>query len=230
MTDWDASEDTKRRAPDSIGTGSARCYDDSELVMVSALEHWAYGPRQCALIHLEQTFDENIYTLRGRMEHERAHEESAECQGEVRIERGLPLWSRRLGLVGRADVVEFHGTVPYPVEYKHGVRRHRMAADLQLCAQGICLEEMTGEQVPKGAIFHQGSRRRREVFFSEALRRQVEEAVSAVRAMLASGQVPAPVNDERCDDGSLLESCLPSVVGEASRLRAVQARLFQVEP
>ena len=204
-------------------------YDDSELVQVSALEHWVYCPRQCALIHLEQTFDENIYTLRGRMEHDRAHEESAEWQGEVKVERGLPIWSKRLGLVGKADVVEFHGKVPYPVEYKHGVRRHRMAADVQLCAQGMCLEEMTGEHVPKGAIFHQGSHRRREVAFSEVLRRQVEEAVRAARATLASGQVPAPVNDARCDDCSLLESCLPSVVGETARLRSLAARLFQVE-
>ncbi len=121
MIDWNASENTECRA-------EARGYDNSELVMISALEHWAYCPRQCALIHIEQTFDENIYTLRGRMEHKRAHEEAIEWQGEVRIERGLPLWSKRLGLVGRADVVEFHGHVPYPVEYKHGVRRHRMAA------------------------------------------------------------------------------------------------------
>ncbi len=209
--------------------GNTASWNDTELVMISALEHWAYCPRQCALIHIEQTFDENIYTLRGRMEHERAHEESSEWQGEVKIERGLPLWSKRLGLVGKADVVEFHGDVPYPVEFKHGVRRHRMAADLQLCAQGLCLEEMTGERVPKGAIFHQGSRRRREVIFHEALRQQVEEAARAVRVMLASGQLPAPVNDARCDDCSLKESCLPSVVGEAARVRGVRSRLFQVD-
>ncbi len=204
-------------------------WDDSELVMISALEHWSYCPRQCALIHLEQTFDENIYTLRGRMLHERADEVIVEWQGEVRIERGLPLWSKRLGLVGKADVVEFHGNVPYPLEYKHGPRRHRMAADVQLCAQALCLEEMTGEQVPKGAIFHQGSRRRREVVFNEALRQQVEEAVRAVRRMLALRQLPPPVNDARCDDCSLKDSCLPSVVGEAVRLRSIRARLFRVD-
>jgi len=211
---------TQDRAPD---------WNDSELVMISALEHWAYCPRQCALIHLEQTFDENIYTLRGRMEHDRAHEEGVEREGEVRIERGLPLWSRRLGLVGRADVVEFQGAVPYPVEYKHGVRRRRMAADLQLCAQALCLEEMTRERVPKGAIFHQGSRRRREVIFHQALRQQVEEAVRAVRALLQSERLPPPVNDARCDDCSLKESCLPSIVAETSRLASLRTRLFRVE-
>ena len=132
-------------------------------------------------------------------------------------------------MVGRADVVEFHGKAPYPVEYKHGVRRHSRAADVQLCAQGMCLDEMTGVQVPKGAIFHQGSRLRRKVVFSEPVRRQVEEAAGAVRATLASRQVPAPVNDPRCGDCSLLESCLPSVVGETARVRSLAARLFQVE-
>jgi CRISPR-associated exonuclease Cas4 len=204
-------------------------YTDSDLVLISALEHWAYCPRQCALIHVEQTFDENIYTLRGRMEHERAHEEAVEWQGETRIERALPLWSKRLGLVGKADVVEFHGDAPYPVEYKHGARRQRLAADMQLCAQALCLEEMIGQEVPKGAIFHQASRRRREVIFDESLRRQVEEAVVAVRGLLASTQLPAAVNDARCPECSLIESCMPSVVAQPLRPAALRARLFRVE-
>ena len=104
-----------------------------------------------------------------------------------------------------------------------------MAADVQLCAQGMCLEEMTGKQVAKGAIFHQGSRRRREVTFIKPLRQQVEEAVRAVRAMLASRQLPPPVNDARCDDCSLKDACMPSVVGEGARMRLLGKRLFQVE-
>ena len=84
-------------------------WDENELVMISALEHWAYCPRQCALIHVEQTFDENIYTLRGRFLHERADQPVAEVRQGVRIERAMPLWSDRLGLIGKADVVEFRG-------------------------------------------------------------------------------------------------------------------------
>jgi CRISPR-associated exonuclease Cas4 len=200
--------------------------DDSELVMFSALEHWAYCPRQCALIHIEQTFDENLYTLRGRMEHERVHEAAGESQGDVRIERGLALWSRRLGLVGKSDVVEFHGSAPFPVEYKHGRKRQRNAAEIQLCAQAMCLEEMTGQPVPKGAIFHQGSRRRTEITLDENLRRRVEEAVAAVRALLSSETLPEPVNDARCDLCSLKESCLPELVAAHARLRKAQQGLF----
>jgi len=208
-----------------------KVWADSDLVMISALEHWSYCPRQCALIHLEQTFDENIYTLRGRMLHERAHEFNLECRPEVRIERGLAVWSDRLGLVGKADVVEFRGRTPYPIEYKHGRKRRWVHPALQVCAQAMCLEEMTGELVPMGAIFYQGSRRRLEVSFDSTLRWAVEESVRAIRQMLASAalgmELPPAVNDARCRHCSLRDSCLPSVVAETRRIRALQTRLFQ---
>src|SRR6266446_5838641 len=153
-------------------------WDESELVMISALEHYSYCPRQCALIHQEQTFDENLYTLRGRAVHKQVDEPEAVVEKGVRVERALPLWSNRLGLVGKADVVEFRGDTPYPVEYKHGPRREKEHDDLQLCAQAVCLEEMTGQNVPKGAIFHHSSRRRREVEFTSALRAKVERSIT----------------------------------------------------
>src|SRR5437899_10119616 len=93
-------------------------WDEDDLIMISALEHYSYCPRQCALIHVEQTFDENLYTLRGRAVHERVDEPVCDFQEGVWVERALPLWSKRLGLIGKADVVEFHGITPYPVEYK----------------------------------------------------------------------------------------------------------------
>ena len=209
--------------------GSEEVWNDLDLVMISALEHYSYCPRQCALIHLEQTFDENIYTVKGHMLHERVDEEASELKGEVRIERAVPLWSRRLGLVGRADVVEFHGQVPFPVEYKVGPRRKWGHDDLQLCAQALCLEEMTGQKVPRGAIYHHGSRRRREVAFDEPLRQRVAEAVADIRQMLTARTLPPAVNDARCHHCSLKDSCLPSVVGEVARVRALQASLFHVD-
>src|SRR5262249_13797223 len=154
-------------------SGSSR--DDADLVLVSALEHWSYCPRQCALIHLDQVWDENIFTLRGRTTHEKVDVPEGELRDGVRVERGLPIWSDRLGLVGKADVVEYHGLTPYPVEYKHGPRRCHGHDDLQLCAQALCLEEMTAQPVPHGAVYHHSSRRRREVVFDAALRAAVEE-------------------------------------------------------
>src|SRR5262245_39196910 len=151
-------------------------FSESDLVMISALEHWSYCPHQCALIHLEQTFDENIYTIQDHMLHEGVDEETGELRGSVRIERAVPLWSKRLGLVGRADVVEFHGQQPFPVEYKTGPRRKWGHDDLQLCAQALCLEEMTGQTVLRGAIYHNGSRRRCEVVVVDELRQRMVEA------------------------------------------------------
>ena len=122
--------------------------DDSDPIALSALQHWAYCPRQCGLIHLEQAFDENLQTQRGRALHSQVDQPGLELRRGLRIERALPLWSDALGLIGKADVVEFEpdGT-PYPVEYKHG-SRHKAADiaacdDLQLAAQALCLEEMT---------------------------------------------------------------------------------------
>jgi len=199
---------------------------DDDLVMISALEHYSYCPRQCALIHVEQTFDENLYTLRGRAVHERVDEPVAEFQGGVRVERALPLWSKRLGLIGKADVVEFHGATPFPVEYKHGSKREREHDDLQLCAQAICLEEMTGKNVPRGAIFYHSSRRRREVELSQTLRTEVERTVIEIRKMMAEKTIPPPVNDNRCRHCSLKESCMPAVVGEKARAAALLRDLF----
>jgi CRISPR-associated exonuclease Cas4 len=197
-------------------------------IMISALEHYSYCPRQCALIHIEQTFDENIYTMRGRVAHEHVDEVGSEVQDGIRVERAVPLWSKRLGLVGKSDVIEFHGETPYPVEYKHGPRRQREHDDLQLCAQAICLEEMMGVAVPRGAIFHHSSRRRREVIFDQALRELVETTVAAIRAMLISQTTPPPVNDARCTHCSLLESCMPAVIGSPDKVASEQNKLFQI--
>lgn len=193
-----------------------------EPIPLSALQHWSYCPRQCALIHAEQSFSENLYTARGRAVHALVDEPGAERKGTVRIERGMPLWNDRLGLIGKADLVEFarDGTA-YPVEYKHGPRRQRRHDDLQLAAQALCLEEMTGKPVPVGAVYHFGSRRRREVAIDAELRAAVEQAVPVVRALLQQPPLPPPANDARCRHCSLIELCQPRMVAAKARYRAL---------
>ncbi|ACM21754.1 CRISPR-associated exonuclease Cas4 [Geotalea daltonii FRC-32] len=204
--------------------------DNVDPVMISALEHYAYCPRQCALIHVEQVWSENIYTMRGRDVHERVDEVSAHELAGVRYERALPIWCRRLNLVGKADLVEFHDNVPYPVEYKSGRRRRGDPETLQLCAQAICLEEMFGVPVETGALYWHSSRERKEVGMTAAMREQVVRVVAAVGEMLEKGIVPPPVNDKRCEGCSLKESCLPSVVAEKDRERLAYRELFEVKP
>lgn len=189
--------------------------DAADLITLSALQHWAYCPRQCGLIHLEQAFDENVYTLRGQAVHATVDKPGVEERKGLRVERALPLWSDALGLIGKADVVEFEpdGT-PYPVEYKHG-SRHKAADigacdDIQLAAQAICLEEMTGRTIAEGALFYATSRRRRVVAITTPLRNQVADTASAVRDMLTSGVLPKPTQDtRRCKSCSLRERCQP---------------------
>ena len=119
--------------------------NDDEALPLSALQHWAYCPRQCGLIHLEQAFDDNLHTQRGNAVHAQVDRPGFDLRRGLRVERALPLFSDRLGLVGKADTVEFEpdGT-PYPVEYKHGRKREKRHDDIQLAAQAMCLEEMTG--------------------------------------------------------------------------------------
>lgn len=200
-----------------------------DTIMVSALEHYSYCPRQYALIHREQVFDENLYTLRGRFEHERVDEGTASFAEGVRTERAVPLWSERLGLVGKADVVEFHSGIPYPVEYKHGRVSAGRHADLQICAQGLCLEEMLGVPVPLGAVYQVSSRRRREVAFTMALRERVEETIASIRELQRQAGLPAPPADGRCDKCSLNGSCLPAPVAAKRKTRSMYQRLFSPE-
>ncbi len=203
---------------------------ETDPVPLSALQHWIYCPRQCGLIHLEQVFVDNIHTARGQAVHHLVDTPGYEIKSGVRVERALPLWSDRLGLIGKADLVEFHpdGTV-FPVEFKHGAKRQKLHDDLQLAAQAMCLEDMLGRPVSKGAIFHASSHRRREVEINSALRQLVIETAEAIRAMLASGKLPPPVNDSRCKECSLKEICQPEAVADRTRQRQQHHRLFDPE-
>jgi CRISPR-associated exonuclease Cas4 len=189
-------------------------FTNDEYVMLSALQHFAFCPRQCALIHIEQAWAENIYTLRGLRVHEIVNKPGDELIEErIRVERSLPLYSHKFGLKGIADVVEFlpDGT-PYPVEYKSGSRKVRPADNIQLCAQALCLEEMLDRSVLKGAIFHHKSRRRREVLIDDKLRSLTIQTIEQTRSLLATAKLPPPVKDKRCDDCSLIETCMPDAV------------------
>lgn len=205
--------------------------DPLEPIAISALQHWCYCPRQCGLIHLEQVFQENIFTQRGQALHKRVDDPGVEIREGLRVERALPLFCDRLGLVGKADIVEIlpDGT-PYPVEYKHGSRHKRTdiayCDDIQLAAQALCLEEMTSRSVPEAALYYATSRRRREVAITPALRQSVESALAAIREMLTQGVLPPPCNDEHCRACSLSDLCQPQVLADNERQRQVYQSLF----
>lgn len=196
--------------------------DDLEPVNVSALNQYAYCPRRCALIYLENEFAENRHTASGNAEHARVDRVAHASNREgARVEYALPIWSERLGLIGKGDVVEFwpDGTI-YPVEYKHGAKKQHDNDDLQLAAQALCLEEMFGRTILRGAIFHARSKRRREVMFTSQLRAATEQTVASIRQMLMAQIMPPPlINDTRCRECSLIDLCQPQALGNLKSLR-----------
>lgn len=201
-----------------------------DVILLSALQHWIYCPRQCGLIHLEQVFEENIHTARGQALHHLVDTPGYEIKSGVRVERALPVWNDRHNLIGKADLVEFHpdGKV-YPVEFKHGARRQKLHDDIQLAAQAMCLEEMLGRPVSGGAIFHATSHRRRDVLITPELRQLVIDTADAIRTMLASGRLPPPANDARCRECSLLDICQPDALAERGRQHQLRINLFNPE-
>jgi len=180
-------------------------------VAISALQHWLFCPRQCALIHVEQMWSENRYTAEGRVLHERAHEGPHELREGVRITRGLPVSSKLLGISGICDIVEFHpdGTI-VPVEYKRGRPKSHRADEVQLCAQSLCLEEMLDTTIEAGHLYYGKSRRRTEIAFDEPLRRLTEDTALEIHQCFDTGETPeSEYIPERCDRCSLIDLCQP---------------------
>lgn len=184
--------------------------DDS--LPISALQHWLFCPRQCALIHVERLWDENRLTAEGRILHERADAGIPESRDGLRVLRAVQIASERLQLHGVADVVEMRGARPFPVEYKRGRPKSHRADEVQLCAQAICLEEMTGQHIEEGALYYGARRRRHLVRFDVDLRWLVENVACEARAALSEGTLPSPVYDAgRCESCSLHGLCRPQV-------------------
>ena len=196
-------------------------YKEDELLALSALQHFAYCPRQFALIHLEQIWEENRFTAEGQILHQRANSGEAETRRDLHVARSLRLVSHILGLSGIADVVEFHrdeqGCVlpgrdgrwrPFPVEYKRGRSKVDDWDRLQLCAQAICLEEMLGISVPEGAIFYGKPRRREYVSFDELLRGKTVKLAGEMLTLWNSRKTPDAVYGSKCEHCSLKGHCM----------------------
>jgi CRISPR-associated exonuclease Cas4 len=185
-------------------------YDESSLLPISALQHYVFCPRQCALIHVECVWSENRYTAEGRARHERVDRPESELRDGVRFEYAVPLRSLALGLVGKADCVEFRPDGPYPVEHKRGRPKPDHCDWVQLCAQAICLEEMLDCHIPEGAIFYGQPRRRQVVELNEQLRDETARTARAIHAMIESRTTPAPIyHQKKCASCSLLDICMP---------------------
>lgn len=233
-------------------------FAEEDLLPISALQHLIFCERQAVLIHVEQQWADNPLTVEGTHLHRRADESGprVESRADLRIVRRLALQSLRLGLVGRADVVEFHrcdppatsrepgGTsasairlpggdgwwMPFPVEYKRGRPKSDLSDRIQLCAQALCLEEMLQVAVPDGALFYGQRRRRLEVAFDEELRRATEKAAARMHSLFQSGERPLVKREPKCRNCSLVEICLPDAISGPGSAREYLKRMLRHPP
>lgn len=198
---------------------------EQDYLTLSGIQHYAFCPRQWALIFIEQQWADNERTVDGSLMHRRAHDETLlERRGDTLTARGLRVVSHRLQVTGECDVVEFHLNpvgvtlpgqeglwLPCPVEYKRGAPKEHDADELQLCAQAMCLEEMLLCGVPEGCLYYGETRRRKPVAITPELRGRVTEILSAMRDCMRRGHTPSPRPARRCSACSLKEVCLPGL-------------------
>lgn len=189
------------------------CYSEEQLVAISALQHFVFCKRQCALIYIEQVWADNFFTAQGRIIHKRVHSNFSNKSSGKHTQYGMPIRSLQLGLIGKADAVErcADGRI-FPVEFKRGRPKARNMDEVQLCAQALCLEEMLGVKIAEGAIYYGKTRKRMRVVFSEELRKQTAETAINVHKLIESGITPPPVYKETCRRCSLLDMCLPKPI------------------
>jgi CRISPR-associated exonuclease Cas4 len=205
--------------------------EQQDALPLSGLQHLAFCPRQWALIHLEQAWEENRLTAEGRLLHEVADQPGQANRSSLRTVRGLALRSSRLRLSGRADVVEFRPG-PYPVEYKRGRAKPTDCDLVQLCAQALCLEEMLGTRIERGAIFYGQPRRRLEVVFDAALRQRTEQLCEQMHQLYRAAETPAARPSSHCKSCSLAGVCLPDATANAdveARWSAAQMRQLHTD-
>ena len=200
-------------------------YNEEDFLQLSGLQHFKFCRRQWALIHLENQWVENGRTMDGQLLHERAHDGSLrEKRGELLITRDMRIFSATLGCSGACDVVEFHRSEtgiplqgqeglyqPFPVEYKRGKKRDDTANALQLCGQAMCLEEMLCCDIPQGALYHGGTKRREVVDLTPALRQEVRKCLEEMHQLASRGYTPKVKPTKSCNACSLKEICLPKL-------------------
>jgi CRISPR-associated exonuclease Cas4 len=212
----------------AIESKTAESPVEREALPLSLLNDLLYCQRRAALKVVEGWRSANQHTNRGDIVHEHADLAGYEVVKGVTLLRALPVWSERLALNGKCDIVEQRadGSL-FPLEFKLGRRRQWSNDDVQLCAQALCLEEMFGVEVPRGAVFNADSKRRREVEFSPDLRALTQESARQLHRLLAEEQIPPAVYRDACEECSLYPTCLPKATGDGSRAARLAKQLFQ---
>ena len=205
-------------------------YYESDYLLLSGLQHISFCPRQCALIHIKQLWNENFFTASGRAQHEKVHSGVMESRKAVRIERDLKIASSLLGLTGKTDAVEFYsdGRI-VPVEYKHGEPKENTCDEVQLCAQVICLEEMLNCKISEGALFYFKIRKRISVSITDELRTETIKLANEFHVLVESGETPKAEYTHKCESCSFIDECFPESAGRNKSVDNYIKRRMQLD-
>ncbi len=203
---------------------------DVRLIPLSALQHYAFCPRQCGLIHNEQAWADNYLTAQGHILHKRVDSGDPETRNGIRFERAVMVSAQRLGLTGKLDLIEkdLQTGQLTPVEYKKGKSKPGNWDKIQLCAQGLCLEEMTGQTVNEGYLWYWQTRKREYVAFDQQMRKQTIDVITQVALIFTSGILPKPKYEKKCKACSLIDICNPQLVEQDSSAAYIK-RLFDCD-
>ena len=212
---------------------------EEDFLALSGIQHFVFCRRQWALIAIEGLWKDNELTLEGDYLHERAHD--PDLDGMARgafLSRAMPVHSRRLGLSGACDVVEFSPAEagvslagkrglfrPLPVEYKRGRSKADDCDRAQLCAQAMCLEEMLGIAIPDGAVYYAQTRRREPVEFTAELRALVEKSAREMHALMQKEYTPRAKRTKACESCSLKDGCLPALSKAPEVMKYISEKL-----
>jgi CRISPR-associated exonuclease Cas4 len=205
-------------------------FAEDNFIRLSALQHYVFCPRQCGLIHVEDVWTDNMFTVRGEILHEKVDTDTYETRGTLKTVRGLRIHSTRLGIVGRCDVVEFckgknEQEEVLPVEFKSGEPKEDASDKVQLSAQVLCLEEMLNTKITQGAFFYGKIRRRTLVEIDAELRTQTENIIASVHEIVATKLVPPAKYSEKCRNCSLEDACMPKAMNE-KKLKQYMKELY----
>lgn len=189
-------------------------YSELDYLLLSGLQHLRFCPRQCALIHVEQLWNENFFTAAGRVQHDKVHSGVCESRKAMKVERNLRISSSLLGITGQTDAVEFYSDGKIvPVEYKHGEPKQNTSDEVQLCAQVICLEEMLNCKINEGALFYFKIRKRISVLITNQLREETVAIANEFHELFESGKTPDAQYTKKCESCSFIDQCFPESAG-----------------
>ena len=216
-------------------------YKEEDFLLISGIQHFVFCRRQWALIHVEQQWEENYFTVDGEIKHERTNNPNIhEKRRDTITVRAMPVKSHVLGITGKCDVVEFKKDemgihIPQyndkftvtPIEYKRGKPKEDNSDILQLLAEAYCLEEMLAAQIDKGYLFYFETRRKEEVIFTDELRKQLTDMIEEMHSYMNRGYTPKVRISKKCKSCSLKNICLPELNKSELVKEYIQGRIME---